>query len=330
MMLTKEFKNAVRTVSPRVRWANATRTGERDVAVIGRHSELMTMPSEGGVGRPPQVSILGDDGAGGVHIVADNLSVAWIEATDAVMRAGVDAIEPLVVTLTGFDGDSRPLEVPAVAALIDAELLHLQSEYEKKKGKKRQHRALSVSTVANTMFPEALWNPAAPRATLYATYAKMLPRLKRDTRNPNGLYFERLIAYGSGPEDGNQLEFMIRAFNEFGVKRKSAFQAPIVKPETDSTNEPYSGFPCLQQIAVLPSATKGTLAITGFYGTQYLLERAYGNFVGLSRIGRFLAHEMGLKLVRVTCVAGHATAGNIGKDRGRKLVAAARAASEKK
>ena len=114
------------------------------------------------------------------------------------------------------------------------------------------------------------------------------------------------------------------------MTRISAYQAPIVKPDTDSTTEPYSIFPCLQQIAVLPSASKRTLAITGFYGTQYLFDRGYGNFLGLCRIGRFLAHEMQLKLTRVTCIASHATVGNIGKERGRRLVAAAKAACANK
>lgn len=276
-----------------------------------------------------RVSVLGENGIGGVHIVADNLSAAWIAATNVLMLPGVKTIEPLVVTLIGFDGDNKVIESPGVSALIDAELLALHNAEERRRGTKLRHAALSVGTVANTMFPESLWNPAAPRAKLFAMYGKMLPRLKRDARNKRGLYFERLVAYGSGPEGGNQLEHMIRVFND-GVTRVSAFQAPIARPETDSTSEPYSVFPCLQQIAVVPSASNGTVAVTGFYGTQYLFERGYGNYLGLSRIGRFLAHEMGLQLTRITCVAGHATSGNIGKERGRRLVSAAKLAWERK
>jgi hypothetical protein len=36
---------------------------------------------------------------------------------------------------------------------------------------------------------------------------------------------------------------------------------------------------------------------------QYLFERAYGNYLGLVRLGRFMAHEMGLQLERVVCMA---------------------------
>jgi hypothetical protein len=34
---------------------------------------------------------------------------------------------------------------------------------------------------------------------------------------------------------------------------------------------------------------------------QYLFERAYGNYLGLARLGEFMAHEMGLRLERVVC-----------------------------
>ncbi len=36
---------------------------------------------------------------------------------------------------------------------------------------------------------------------------------------------------------------------------------------------------------------------------QYLFERAYGNYLGLKRLGDFMAHEMSLTLERVVCIA---------------------------
>jgi hypothetical protein len=178
-----------------------------------------------------------------------------------------------------------------------------------------------VTAAANTIFPESLWNPSKDRNELYAKYLRLLPRLRKDPRNRRGLYFERLIAYGRGPEGGNQLEHMLRAFKK-KVKRTSAYQATISDPKTDLTKTPFLGFPCLQQVAVHPSEVTGSLAITGFYGTQYLFERGYGNFLGLAGLGRFLAREMGLKLERMTCVASYAPVEAIGKTRGRRLIAA--------
>ena len=55
------------------------------------------------------------------------------------------------------------------------------------------------------------------------------------------------------------------------------------------------------------------LAVTGFYATQHVFEKAYGNYLGLCRLGQFVAHELGLKLVRMTCVTALAKLGDVGK-----------------
>jgi hypothetical protein len=262
---------------------------------------------------------------GGLSISATHLGEAWVSAVDALMRPGVEALEPLVITVTDFDAAGRPRETPAVVSLIDEELRVQYEARATRHGSRPKYGPLTVATAANTIFPESLWNATKDRQQLYDQYARLLPRLKRDPRNKRGIYFERLIAFGRGPERGNQVEHMLQAFAK-GVKRTSAYQATIADPLTDQTKTPLLGFPCLQQIAVHPSEQKGTLAITGFYGTQYLVERGYGNLLGLCRLGRFLSWEMGLRLTRMTCVASYAPVESIGKTRGRQLVEAARTA----
>ena len=68
------------------------------------------------------------------------------------------------------------------------------------------------------------------------------------------------------------------------------------------------GFPCLQQVGFAKVGEDG-LAVTGFYPMQYVFERAYGNYLGLCRLGKFMAAQMGLRMVRMTCVAGVAMLG---------------------
>jgi hypothetical protein len=46
------------------------------------------------------------------------------------------------------------------------------------------------------------------------------------------------------------------------------------------------------------------MAVNGFYAMQYLFERAYGNYLGLCRLGNFVAHELGLELVQMNCMVG--------------------------
>jgi hypothetical protein len=235
-------------------------------------------------------------------VVERNLSVAWLRAFTALAAPGVKALAPLVISVTGFH-DSQPEEVLGIRSLLDQALAeHTDHKIAAHGESTMQRNPLTCQGVANTIFPGSLWSPGADRQLLYKRYSAMLSRLKR-RGSPRGLYFERLIAYGRGPQNGNQLEHIIDAYRN-GLRRTSAFQATICDPQRDSTRQPRLGFPCLQQIALHPDGD--TLSITGFYGTQYVFERAYGNFLGLCRLGRFLAHEMGLTLKQMTCIAGYA------------------------
>ena len=75
------------------------------------------------------------------------------------------------------------------------------------------------------------------------------------------------------------------------------------------------GFPCLHQVCFTPLGGNGRegLAVTGFYATQHVFEKAYGNYLGLCRLGHFVAHEMNLRLVRMTCIAASARLGDVDK-----------------
>jgi hypothetical protein len=45
------------------------------------------------------------------------------------------------------------------------------------------------------------------------------------------------------------------------------------------------------------------LLISALYPMHYLWARAYGNYLGLMNLGRFVAFEMGLELTALTCIA---------------------------
>jgi hypothetical protein len=251
--------------------------------------------------------------------VERNLSVAWLRAFTALAAPGVKALAPLVISVTGFH-DSQPEEALGIRSVLDQALAKYTEQKVVADGEPtKQRNPLTCRGVANTIFPGSLWSPGVDRQLLYKRYSAMLPRLKR-RGSPRGLYFERLIAYGRGPQNGNQLEHIIDAYRN-GLRRTSAFQATICDPQRDSTRQPRLGFPCLQQIALHPDGD--TLSITGFYGTQYVFERAYGNFLGLCWLGRFLAYEMGLKLKQMTCIAAYAPFSGGTRDGARKLASEA-------
>ena len=224
-------------------------------------------------------------------IEEENLSVAWARTLLSVVEAG--EIAPLTVVIRGFH-DGKPVEVAPIRQLLDDAL-------------GADAKALSCHEVANTLFPISLWNPRADRQQLYKRYRRIMPRVLRHRRNRYGVYFQRLIAFGHNAayEGGvNQLEHIIQTWHG-GNRRRSALQAAIFDPSKDHTNQRMRGFPCLQQVAFAPQGSDG-LAVTGFYATQYIFERAYGNYVGLCRLGDFMAQEMGKQLTQVTCVASPA------------------------
>ena len=239
---------------------------------------------------------------GPLCIQATNLSHAWAQAFLASAAPGGDEISPLTVTVTGFI-NNRPIETPSIKQALDQVLL--------------AHRKRLCETVAGTIFPQSMWNPLAGRDELFQRYTRMLPGLKQLDGNRYGLYFERLIAFNPGPEEVNQLEHIICTYRG-GNHRRSALQAAIFDPSRDHTNQLRRGFPCMQQVAFVP-AGKSELAITAFYAVQHLFEKAYGNYLGLCRLGHFMAHELGLRLTRLTCMTSVARLGDVRKGDIREL-----------
>jgi hypothetical protein len=222
----------------------------------------------------------------------DNLSRAWVRVFQELATPGVDALAPLVLTVHLAE-DGRPLIVPGVGERIDAAL--------------RDRGVPTSQTTASLIFP-SFWNPSRPRSELYDRYQRILPRIRKDRLNRDGVYFERLIAFEAEGTRRNQLEYIISTYAG-GNHRKSALQAAVLNPARDQTNQRQRGFPCLQQVSFLPDPDEG-LGVTGYYATQYIVDRAYGNYLGLCQLGRFVAHELQQRCSRMACVAATARLGD--------------------
>jgi hypothetical protein len=220
------------------------------------------------------------------YIEEADLSVAWAKALRLACANGRE-VAPLIVSVVAQeDGSIR--ETPSIRSEIEAVL----------KTAKKQ----SVETVAGTIFPQSLWNPKAPRAQLFDRYTRILPKLKTANKlNRNGMYFERMIDGGPSAQP-NQLEHIIATFTERSGVRRSMLQVATFDPKVDHSREARKMFPCLQHVTFAPS--EGALNINAFYATQFLVERGYGNYLGLCRLGTFVAHELGLPLGRLTCLVG--------------------------
>lgn len=238
-------------------------------------------------------------------ISSNNLSIAWAAAFLRVIERGVTEITPLVVTVSQKRFDSID-EVEGIRRLLDQRIVDL-----KRKDSGKFRKLQPCHTVANTIFPDSMCNLTDPDAAtnLFARFKKAWPRIKKSPQNHRGSYFRRMTAFrpDEGSEPFNQLEHIINTYRS-GNHRRSALQAAVFDPVLDHSNARQQGFPCLHQVAFMPVANQG-LAVTGFYATQYLFDRAYGNYLGLCRLGRFMAAQMGLRLVSMTCIASIAQLG---------------------
>ena len=222
------------------------------------------------------------------HYIEDaSLSNAWYKALKLTTERGTNKVIPLTVSITGFDDNDDVKEDLSVRRVFNNFLKEINLQ--------------SVETVANTIFPLSLWNPEKNRTLLFERYKKIIPKLKKFSKNKKGLYFDRMIQNGSSKHP-NQLEFVINQYCSRSQVRRSMLQVAIFDPKKDHSTAAQLGFPCLQHITFAPS--NGMLSVNAFYATQYIIERAYGNYLGLCNLGKFVATEMNIKLKRMTCFTG--------------------------
>jgi hypothetical protein len=218
-----------------------------------------------------------------------NLSAAWTEVFNHLMQPRISDLSPAIISISDFDERSLPHEIPGVREAID--------------GVNKQ----TCRTIASTIFPNSLWAPGSidSARTLYERYERIWRTISKCPANSKGVYFRRMTSYKSAgvpadTEPVNQLSHVIDTFGG-GNHRHSALQAAIFDPTRDHTNSRQRGFPCLQQVAF--NASGCDLEVTGFYALQHHLPKAYGNYLGLCWLGRFMAQQMGLYLTQVTCIA---------------------------
>lgn len=230
-------------------------------------------------------------------IIGKNISTAWAKAFIQCHKTAGGILSPAVVRMSVNDG-AEGVESSAIRGIVDSKLQELL--------KKPTPLQDVVETVAGTIFPESIWTLAkGDRHTFYEMYESMLPLIRRKSNNRRGTYFERLISFqGASGEKVNQLEHIINTWHD-GNRRHSALQAGIFDPRTDHSNQPLQGFPCLQQVVFYPNGANGKdgLSVVAFYANQTLAEKAYGNYLGLHRLGRFMAKEMGIQMKEVVCIA---------------------------
>lgn len=238
-------------------------------------------------------------------VQATSILNAWSSAVNAVMAVADHAAPPLAISIRG-GVQSLPADSDDKVAMIDAFLEH--------EGARRGSFIASTAQSALTIFPYALWiRRGKPSAASFCKLcvSQLYPRMKKiNSLNKYGTYFQRMMAYpiplSTTGETVRQLEHIIdlMAVNNYRYK-ESSLQLSVFHPVLDHTKQRRRGFPCLQQVGV--SWTSDGFALNAFYPTQYLIDRALGNYIGLTHLGMFMAHESGREFVQLNIYIGSPT-----------------------
>lgn len=245
-----------------------------------------------------------------VHIISDNLSFAWAAAFLKAFETSKKNLAPMTISITNFRG--IPPEHSGIRAAVDRALAKFSKE--------------TVRVSAFTIFPEeyrqSLENPNS-KELADGYLSDILPRMRaQNAKNAYGTYFERMVAFrGSRRKNEadnhkitNQLEHIVQVWKRGQLKgtrpRHSALVVSCFDPAKDHTGQHLRGFPCLTQVS-FGYDNSGGLSLTAFYPTQYLFDRAYGNYLGLANLGKYVAEQMGLTLVQLNFFIGRPEVGNI-------------------
>lgn len=254
-----------------------------------------------------------------VIIRESTTSAAWLNVVDLAAATHPERLLHLHLTITEPGSEDS-----AVRATVDAMLAAL--------GK------APVQTVVNTLFPAALAQLSKSPEELSSRYGNMYKRIQRESgANGRGTYFGRLVCYPARDKPVNQLTRLIEQLrrDEDAVRSRpaaiyeatistaasvpqqdrqpldddeadedlaSAISVPIYAPTPDTIPQ---GFPCLSHLSW--QRHHGHLHLLAQYRHQYLIERAYGNYLALGLLQRYVATAAGLQVGQLSVDAGLAT-----------------------
>lgn len=250
-----------------------------------------------------------------MHLATDSvsggsMSEAWLRTVTAVNLAPGRRYHHTVTRIARPAAERT--EVRAAADWLSAEL-----DYP------------TIDTVANTIFPQAVAETSDDHEELTDRYRAMYDTIRAlDKANRKGTYFGRLVSYPTERGSHDQLAELIRKLNveislpgpksaryeigtdvpggadgdEIPSEPEGCHSVPVYAVERDRSP---MGFPCLSFCSF--QLDGDALHMIAHYRRQHLIERGYGNYLGLARLLRHVSEAVGLQLGQLMVVAGVVT-----------------------
>lgn len=165
--------------------------------------------------------------------------------------------------------------------------------------------AKSVYDVANTIFPAASRLHSGDLNQFFNHYQKVYARGQRRHPQAWGTYFLRLVSFGKGKE--NQLRKIIDGLATWKSRPRAAFVLHLSSTELD--NPRPLGAPCWQYAQFVRNGDN-VLSLSAVYRSQDYFQKALGNFVGLTRLLRFVCEHSRMIPGTLTCLSTYASLQN--------------------
>jgi thymidylate synthase len=237
------------------------------------------------------MSITGDR-----YIEASNLSEGWIDALRCALASPDRSLTHLLIRISDPSKEEIAVRSRAQALIDEWNAGHPTGQY------------YDVETTRNTIFPSS-WALRRPEPKDLAAYYR--ERYSRQgllgfRNNERGTYFGRIVAYprGKDQEPGDQLTDTVRKLRreiKSGQPKSSRYEINIYNERVDTN--PMS-FPCLAHLSVHLGAH--AVHLQAIYRSEYLIGRAYGNYMGLAELQCYIAAAAGVKAGELLVTVGHA------------------------
>ena len=167
-----------------------------------------------------------------------------------------------------------------------------------------QHKQNPIATVANTIFPRAMYRQHGAPA-LYDEYLRTFDALGSKGW---GRYFERMVRSvdGKNGEAFRPLEKVtekLRHCTGRGPAYKAVYEINIYDTAKDAG--PFRGGQCLSYLSFKLHPSRGLL-LTAVYRNHTYVTRCLGNLIGLGWLMEFVGREVGVEVGSLTVVSTHA------------------------
>jgi thymidylate synthase len=232
------------------------------------------------------------------YAVAANVSEGWLDAVRMLDATSSCKAIHLVI---------RILDPVAEDAAIRAAAQALIDEHNAAHEDRPNRQKPDIDTTRNTIFPARWAERTDGPAALVDYYRERYTHdgLRGFTDNRRGTYFGRIVAYprGDDQEPADQLGDTIRKLKDERAKRNPKSSRYEINVYNERKDRSPTSFPCLAHLSVHLHA--GRLHMQAIYRNEFVVGRAYGNYLGLGQLQAYIAGQTEVDVGELLMTLGH-------------------------